>query len=97
MIYYAIYALSCALSSLAFITCFRRWVSAGSQWMNSLTDNAYLIYLVHYIFVVWTQFVLLKFSMPAFLKFMITFILSFALSWLTGILLRKIKLFRLYI
>jgi len=97
MIYYAIYALSCALSSLAFITCFRKWVSAGSQWMNSLTDNAYLIYLVHYIFVVWTQFVLLKFNMPAFLKFMITFILSFALSWLTGILLSKIKLFRLYI
>ena len=48
-------------------------------------------------FVVWTQFVLLKFNMPAFLKFMITFILSFALSWLTGILLRKIKLFRLYL
>ena len=40
------------------------------------------MYFVHYIFVVWTQFVLLKFSMPAFLKFMITFILSFALSGL---------------
>ncbi len=97
MIYYTVYALSCALSTLALITSFRRWVNAGGKWMKSLTDNAYLIYLVHYVFVVWSQFVLLRCDLPAILKFLITFIVSLALSWLASILLRKIKLIRLYL
>lgn len=97
MIYYAIYAASCAISSIAFIAAFRKLVHIGKHWMNSLSENAYLIYLVHYIFVVWCQYALLKFNIPAFIKFAMTFILALALSWIASTLLRKIKIINRYL
>ena len=97
MIYYIIYAASCTISCMAFITGFRKLVSTGKCWMDSLSENAYLIYLIHYIFVVWCQFLLLKFDIPAFIKFLITFIFALSLSWIASGLLRKIKIVNKYL
>jgi len=97
MMYYVLYTASCVLSCIAFITTFRRWVHSVKDWWNSLSDNAYLIYLVHYIFVVWCQFGLLNLNIPAFLKFLITFVVALSLSWMASILLRRISLFRRYL
>jgi len=97
MIYYAIHAASCTISCIAFITAFRKLIYKENYWWNSLSENAYLIYLVHYIFVVWCQFLLLKFDIPAFIKFSITFISALSLSWMVSILLRKIKIINKYL
>jgi len=97
MIYYAIYAASCALSSMAFITVFRKFIHTEKQWWNSLSKNAYLIYIVHFIFVLWTQFLLMKFNIPAFIKFSLTFTISLSLSWVLSYWLRKIKIIKKYI
>jgi glucans biosynthesis protein C len=97
MIYYMIYAASCTLSCIAFITGFRKIVSSGKYWMDSLSENAYLIYLIHFIFVVWCQLLLLKFDIPAFIKFIVTFIFALSLSWMVSGLLRKIKIINKYL
>lgn len=97
MIYYIIYAASCTISCIAFITTFRRVISKENNLWNSLSENAYLIYLVHYIFVVWCQFLLLNYNIPAFGKFSITVIFAFSFSWMVSILLRKIKIVNKYL
>ena len=97
MIYYVIYSASCTLSCIAFITLFRKLIHSGNRIWNSLSENAYLIYLVHYIFVVWCQFVLLDLNIPAFLKFVITLSVSLMLSWGVSILFRKLHLVKKYL
>ncbi len=97
MIYYALYVASCVCSCLAFVAGFRRHAHTSKRWWNSLSDNAYLIYLLHFIFINWVQFCLLNIRMPAIFKFTITFVLALALSWLTSIVLRRIQLVRKYL
>jgi surface polysaccharide O-acyltransferase-like enzyme len=48
---------------------------------DSLRDNAYGIYLVHYAFVAWVQYALLPASMPGLAKGFIAFLSALALSW----------------
>ena len=97
MIYLSIYTSSCTLSSIAFIPTFRKLVQSSFFWWDSLTANAYLIYLTHYAFLTWMQFLLLPFDVPAFVKFLITFLFSLALSWGLSILLRKISIVNKYL
>jgi surface polysaccharide O-acyltransferase-like enzyme len=97
MIYYGLYAASCALSSIAFITTFRKFANRENRWWDSLSANAYMVYLVHFIFVIWMQYLLLETGIPAFAKFLITFLVAISLSWLASILLRKVKIIRRYI
>lgn len=97
MIYYIIYAASCTISCIAFITTFRKLVYKENSGWKSLSENAYLIYLIHYIFVVWCQFLLLNFDIPAFVKFSITLIFALSFSWIVSILLRKIRIVNKYL
>jgi surface polysaccharide O-acyltransferase-like enzyme len=52
--------------------------------LDSLSQNAYGIYLVHYVFVVWLQYALLDASLDAFGKVAIVFVAALALSWATS-------------
>jgi hypothetical protein len=97
MVYYVVYTASCTLSCIAFITVFRKLTGSAKRFWSSLSENAYLIYLVHYIFVVWCQFVLLNLNIPAFFKFFITFSVSLAFSWGVSILLRKVNIVNKYL
>jgi hypothetical protein len=97
MIYYSLYAASCVLSSVAFIATFRKFANQQNRWWDSLSANAYMIYLVHFIFVIWTQYLLLGTGVPAFVKFCITFIVAVSLSWIASILLRRIRIIGQYI
>ncbi len=97
MIYYTFYVSCCVLSFLAFVSTFRRFVNFETKWWISLSDNAYLIYLTHYIFVIWIQFLLLNYDISAFYKFLITLVLALSLSWTVSIMLRKNKTIRQYL
>lgn len=97
MVYYGIYVASCTLSSIAFITAFRSLVYTERSWWNSLSENAYLIYIIHFIFVLWSQFLLADFDMPAFVKFLLSFVISLALSWFVSSCLRTIKVVKKYV
>jgi len=97
IIYGSVYAASTCFSSLAFLTIFRKFITRVSPVWDSLTRNAYCIYLVHYIFVLWCQYELLNVDLPAFIKFLITFLISILVSWQVSILLRKIPVVKKYV
>ena len=69
---------------------------ARKAW-SSLATNAYGIYLVHYLFVNWLQFLLLPAALPAGVKFALTFIGALTLSWGGTSLLRRIPLVKRYL
>ena len=61
--------------------------------MLSLCRCAYILYLVHYVYVLWMQRLLLGVAIPAVAKFLLVFLVSTLLSWLTAqCLLRSAKL-----
>jgi peptidoglycan/LPS O-acetylase OafA/YrhL len=71
-------------STLAFVALFRGAVSRRHAWMDSLARSAYVMYLVHYVYVTWVQKSLLDVGLPAGIKFVVVFVAVTALSWLTA-------------
>lgn len=84
------FVLSCAASSFAFLALFVRFAKSRSKMWDSLTANAYGIYLVHYAFVSWLQYSLLKATLPAIAKGSLVILGAVALSWVTVAVLRRI-------
>jgi surface polysaccharide O-acyltransferase-like enzyme len=94
LLYRPFWCLSCTLSCMAFLSRFHRIfrkTAARPVW-ESLSANAYGIYLIHYVFVLWIQYLLLPLSLPAVAKFSLTFIGALAFSWIITTLIRKIPL-----
>ncbi|MGD0590839.1 MAG: acyltransferase [Bacteroidota bacterium] len=89
LIYSIVYVSSCTLSCIAFLTAFKALVKSSRIWMDSLVANSFSIYIIHYIFITWCQYVLLSINIPAYIKFGITFLFVFSVSWLTSYLIRK--------
>jgi hypothetical protein len=48
------------------------------------------VYLLHYIFIIWLQYAVYDFSLPAGVKFAIVFAGTLAMSWALTVMLRKI-------
>jgi glucans biosynthesis protein C len=86
------FVLSCASSSLFVIAVFLRFASKHSRVVDSLSRNAYGMYLVHYIFVVWLQYALLSAPLFAFAKAAIVFGVTLVLSWATSAASRRLAL-----
>jgi len=85
------FALSCATSGFAFLALFVRFAKKPRKVFDSLRDNAYGIYIVHYAFVAWVQYTLLPASMPGLVKGLVAFLGALALSWGTVAVLRRIR------
>jgi hypothetical protein len=84
------FVISCAASSFAFLAVFVRFAQTPKKVWDSLSNNAYGMYLIHYAFVSWLQYALLKSALPAIAKGSIVFLGTVALSWITTAALRKI-------
>jgi hypothetical protein len=89
-IYRSMWCLSCVLSCMAFLVASKKIFQRARPWWNGLSGNAYGIYLVHYIFVIGCQYLLLGVDLPALVKFLITFFLSAAASWAATAAVRRI-------
>lgn len=66
----------------------RRYLGVPSRGAESLRQNSYGIFLMHYPLVTWSQFALLGVALPAALKFLVSFSVALGGSWLLTILLR---------
>jgi peptidoglycan/LPS O-acetylase OafA/YrhL len=66
---------------LGFTAVFLRFGHARSALTDSLSDSAYAIYLVHYVFVVWLQYALLGATLPAIVKAILVFAGALLVSW----------------
>lgn len=79
-----LWVVSCVSSCFGFLAVFRGVAIQSRSWMNSLSRSAYVMYLVHYVFITWTQRLVLHAPIQAGVKFIIVFSLTIALSWLTA-------------
>ncbi len=81
---------SCVASSFGFLALFRGIRLTSRPWMNSFSRSAYIMYLVHYVFITWTQRLMLDLPIQAVFKFLFVFLATVLLSWLTAQLLLRI-------
>jgi len=86
------FALFSAAMTLTEPSFFLRFAGANWRWMDALRPSAYGIFLVHYIFIIWLQYVVYDHPWSPFVKFAIVFAGTLSLSWITVVLLRKIPL-----
>lgn len=81
--------LSCTASCYGFFALFSGLIDKPRPWMDNVARYAFIMYIVHYIYVTWTQYLLLGISLPAALKFIIVFVTTVALSVLSAKLILK--------
>jgi len=82
-----LWIVSCVASCLGFLALFRGAVHSRRAWMESLTRSAYIIYVVHFLFVLWLQRAFMTLHIHAGIKAIAVFFGSVLLSWLTARLL----------
>ena len=75
------FVLCAASACLALLALFLRCAGPHRQMFESLADNAYVIYLVHYVFVIWLQYMLLGVALFAVVKAAIVFTGALFVSW----------------
>jgi hypothetical protein len=75
---------SCVASSFGFLALFRGIELTSRPWMNSLSRCAYVMYLVHYVYITWTQRLVLDLPIHAGIKFLFVFLATTLLSWMTA-------------
>ena len=84
------FVLSCAASCFCLLSLFTRFVKTRRRAFDSLTANAYGMYLVHYAFVAWLQYALLRIALPGIAKGVIVLAGAVMLSWAATAALRRI-------
>jgi len=88
------FTFSCAASSLFFLSVFTKYMQRRRAICDSLSANAYGMYLIHYPFASWLQYALLKAHLPAIAKGSLAFLGTLALSWAVTAALRQIPAIR---
>ncbi len=94
--YGVVYATVCTMICLAVLAVFLRFGQSEKSILDPVRDDAYGIYAVHYVPLLWLQYTLLNFSFStmiqasAIIKALIVFVLTLASSWAVTALLRKI-------
>jgi len=97
LIYCSIFVSSCIFSCAAYLTTAKALFRRKKIFWDIITTNAFTIYLIHYIFIIWGQYILLNLAMPVFIKFLIVTLGSIALSFLISHYLHKSKILSRYL
>jgi len=83
------FVFSCATSGFAFLALFVRF-ARRTRLLDSLRENAFGIYILHYAFVSWLQYALLPAGLSGFVKAAAVTLGALALSWGTTAAVRRI-------
>ena len=84
------FVLACATGCFFLIAVSLHFVTIHLRLLDSLSANAYGLYLVHYNFVVWLQYALLGTALFAVIKAAIVFGGTLVLSWIAVLAVRRI-------
>jgi peptidoglycan/LPS O-acetylase OafA/YrhL len=84
------FAVACFANSFGVLAVALRFAAIQSRVLDSLKANAYGMYLVHYVFVVWLQYALLPEGFPAVAKAAIVFGATVLSSWGASAALRRL-------
>ena len=69
---------------------FLRFARSSFWLLDAMRPSAYGIYLLHFIFLIWLQYIVYDPAFPALVKFTIVFTGTLSMSWALTVLLRKI-------
>jgi glucans biosynthesis protein C len=75
------FVVSSTSACFALAAIFLRFATAPSRVLSRLSENAYGIYVFHYLFVIWLQYLLLGLPLFAIVKFAIVFTAALFMSW----------------
>lgn len=75
------FVFACLCNCLGVLAVALRFATKWHSWLDSLSQNAYAMYLVHYPFVIWLQYALLPLDTPGVIKAGTVFVGTLALSW----------------
>jgi glucan biosynthesis protein C len=75
------FVLACFANCFGVLALILRFARHRSRLFDSLKDNAYGMYLVHYVFVVWLQYAMLGAALPAVVKSALVFAGTLLASW----------------
>ena len=81
----------CAVMVFTVIAIFLRFTKQHVSILDSLSNNSYGIYIIHYVFVIWLQYWLLGVNLHAIHKASIVFAGTLILSWGTISAIRRIS------
>ncbi len=81
---------ACATGCFFLIGVCLRFARGRSRMLDSLSVNAYGLYLVHYDFAVWLQYALLSMALIAIAKALIVFVGTLVLSWVAVVAVQRI-------
>jgi surface polysaccharide O-acyltransferase-like enzyme len=84
------FAMFSAAMTFAVPAVFLRFARSSLWLLDAMRPSAYGIYLLHFIFLIWLQYVVYDPAFPAFVKFAIVFTGTLSMSWALTVLLRKI-------
>ena len=85
-----IFVITCASIIMCTIAVFVKYAHKRFRILDSLNSNAYGIYIVHYTFMTWLQYGLLRSELNPFFKGTFVFIGTVILSWVTIAAIRMI-------
>lgn len=97
LIYCSIFVASCVFSCAAYLTTSKAVFRRKMAVWDFITTNSFTLYLIHYVFIIWVQYVLLDYAFPALLKFLIVTLCSVALSLLISHFLHKSRITSRYL
>jgi hypothetical protein len=86
-LFFAAFSVTILFAILAYFLRFKR---SGWSILDPMQGEAYGMFLVHYPIVLWIQYWLYDVDVPAFVKVIVVFVLTVALSWAVTAALRKI-------
>jgi glucans biosynthesis protein C len=84
------FVLACGSSCMGLVALFLRFGNKQLAMLEPLSDNAYGMYLVHYVFVTWLQYLLLGTAIFAVVKGLIVFAVTLLLSFAATAAIRRI-------
>jgi len=86
------FALFCAAMTFTLPAIFLRFARSQVGLLDAMRPSAYGIYLLHFIPLIWLQYVIAEPRLPAFFKFLIVFVGTLSVSWTLTLLVRRIPL-----
>ena len=88
--YGVIYALTCVAISLCVLAMFLRFGQRDKSIFDPMRDDAYGMFLFHYVVCLWLQYALLDAPLSAIVKVLIVFTITVATSWGVTAAVRRI-------
>ncbi len=88
------FTIACVSLVFAITGFFMKVKFKANQISKSLGKNSYGIFILHYLFVIWTQYLFLDIEVPGIFKGISVFIIALILSWGSTIAIRYIPIVR---